>query len=252
MDCNHEEHIRVHDHSSGDQICTGCGMVLESFAFEDQPAHLTHSEPDPPNIKKLYKPSEKIRNMGHLLKLPDAIISLAITLLADAYATGFGIRDATITSTAASALYYACKIQDVDRAEIEITSNCGVTTKQLTVSNKQFRRALAASSCAAKIYAPANPVRLIPRFLDVLCSEPALIRRGDKQHIRRLSEDIGYRAGERGVLEGKTPECCCIAFIFRALQQLKYPEAIIHDVCARCGLTPNTIGNALSILDPAL
>ena len=227
-------------------------MVLESFAFEDQPSHLAYTEPEPTTNKKLLKPSETIRNMGHLLKLPDAIIALAITLLADAHAAGFGIRPTAINSTAASALYYACKIRDVDRAEIELASNCDVTTRELTISNKQFRRALAASPCAAKIYAPANPVRLIPRFLDVLCSEPALIRRGDKHHIRRLSEDIGHRACERGVLEGKTPECCCITFLFRALRQLEYPETIIHDVCTRCGLKPNTIENALSILEPTL
>lgn len=250
MNCNHEDHHLIHDHSSGDKICTGCGTVLESFSFEDQ--FVPHEEStyteNTPLRKEFVKPSQTIRTMGHLLRLPDSIVSTAITLFLDASAAGLRTRQSTLNAIAASALYYACKIGDVDRAEIEITSNCGVTTKQLAISNKHFRRALASSPWAARIYAPANPVRLIPRFMDALCSDPPVIRREDKHRIRSLSEDIGRCAGEHGSLEGKTPECCCITFIYKALRDLQYPETILGDVCMRCGMTPNTIGNAMTIV----
>ena len=267
MECDHEPHLITHDHASGDQICTGCGLVLESFTFDEHSfgqgyscgaslaeEHTFKQYEDPlkevAHLKKLAKPFETIRNMGgHRLQLPDNIISTAIELLKGAYTAGFRIRNTNINTTAASSLYYACKIVDVDRAEIEIATNCGLTTKQLTVSNKQFRRALASSPWASKIYAPANPVRLIPRFLDALCSEPTLLRHEDKNKVRRFSEDIGYRASLSGALEGKTPECCCITFIYKALRDLQYPEDLIDAICIRCGLTPTTISNTLTILN---
>jgi transcription initiation factor TFIIIB Brf1 subunit/transcription initiation factor TFIIB len=245
MNCNHEEHITIHDKSSGDQICTGCGTVLEAFAFEEYCDDFSACTVTKESIKH----SETIRNLGHLLRLPDSIITMATTLLIEAQTQGgLRIRQSTINTISASALYYACKLEDADRAEVEIIANCNVTPKQLATSNKLFRRALSSSPWAAKISAPANPLRLIPRFLDVLCSEPAVIRQNDKHRVRRASEDIGHCAEERGVLQGKSPECCCITFIYTALQELGYPESIINEVCLRCGLTPNTIGNASTIL----
>lgn len=169
-------------------------------------------------------------------------------LLVDAFKEGFRPRDAAFDPSAASALYYACKVQGVDRAEVEMVSNCGVTTKQLTVSNKNLRRKLTKSVFATKIYAPADPNKLIPRFLDVLCIEPSIIGHTSKQKVRRLSEDIGTLATHSGALEGKSPECCCIAFIYMALKKLAYPDTVLEKVCSRCGLTPNTIHNALSVL----
>ena len=238
MNCDHEHHLLVHDASSGDKICTGCGIVLESFAFEE-PRYYYEERPD------IVKPPDTLQHLGRTLNLPDSIIATASVILSH---TGIRTRQSTIIPFSASALYFACKIEGADRAEVEIISNCGVTTKQLAVSNKIFRRALSTSPWASKIYAPANPIRLIPRFLDVLCSEPAIVHRQDKCRIRHLSEDIGVRIEETGVLQGKSPECCCIVCIYTALCELGYPATLIGDVCLRCGLTPNTIENAMSIL----
>lgn len=250
--CNHPQ--SVHDQCSGDHICTCCGLILESHAFETYSENHSMSTNeifvcrDARDVKKLNRLQESVSRMGRLMNLPETIVQVAVSLLIGAFVEGFRLRDASIEPTSASALYYACKIQDVDRAEVEMASNCGVTAKQLTISNKNFRRKLSNSPFAHKIYAPANPSKLIPRFLDVLCMEPPIIRREHKQRIRCLGEEIGRAAITSGVLEGKSPECCCIAFIYLALIKLSYHESIIENLCLRCGLTPNTIQNALSIL----
>ena len=255
MECDHDDHIIVHDHSSGDRICTGCGTVLESFVFDTVRDCDRYGVRDPiqENIQEITrdKRTETILSMGHDMKLPESVINTALVLFAEVVASGLRARFTNLRSFAASALYYACKIEDVDRAEIEVTSNCHVTTKELTLSNKHFRRALISTPWAAKISVPANPVRMIPRFLDTICATPALVRHEDKQRIRRLSEDIGNLAGHSGILEGKTPECCCIAFIYTTLRDLGYPESLLGEICGRCGLTPNTIENAMTILKSA-
>jgi len=259
--CDHRGYTLIHDHSTGDQICSGCGIILESFAFDDRPAwNDPPSEPvdllgefEERDSKKLKKVRDILRQVGHDMKLTEGIMDLGFRLVIDAFRAGLKLRDSTSYSTAASALYYACKIEHVDRAEVEMAINCHVSSKQLTVSNKHFRRALAHSTYAPALNAPANPVRLIPRFLDVLSMAPdEVIPAYEKPHVRRLSEDVGHYAIEKGILEGKSPECCCITFIYMALQKLGYPSTVIDQVCQRCGLTPNTIGNAIVILEQAL
>ena len=186
------------------------------------------------------------------MKFSDRVIEMAGTLLTAACARGYVVRDGAMHNAAASALYYACKLEDVDRAEVEIAANCGVTMKHLTISNKRFRRALALTTLGARVCAPANPLRLIPRFLDALCADPTpVVARSHRHRLRTRSEDIGGHAIRSGALEGKSPECCCIAFIFRAMLDLGYDAAVLSTVCARCGLTPHTITNALAIIDTA-
>lgn len=263
--CAHESHLILHDYSTGDQICTGCGTVLEAFAFspgfdtikdtrDAEESRISLDIPlDDRDRKKMKKLEDAVRCMGHDLKLTDALKDLAFRLIVDAVRAGYKVRESMVHQTAASALYYACKLDRVDRAEIELALNCNISSKQLTVSNKHFRRALASSPYADVLNAPANPIRLIPRFLDVLCRPPeAVVDPKEKYRVRRLSEDIGSIAAEKGVLEGKSPECCCITFIYKALKDLQYSSDILERVCQRCGLTPNTIGNALTILEQAL
>lgn len=255
--CDHEACLVVHDCSSGDRICTGCGLVLEAYCFDDHsnPWDQTIAEPtetvefdDTRKAKKFRKLCDIVRTMGHAMKLQENVVDMAIALIAEALKAGHQVRDASCTSTAASALYYSCKVNGLDRAEAEIAANCNVTTKQLTVMNKHFRRSLGTSTFAAALNAPPNPMRLIPRFLDALCLHPAVINIKDKQRLRTRSEDIGMEAFQKGTLEGKSPECCCITFLYKALLEFAYPSNIIENVCARCGLTPNTIHNALSLL----
>lgn len=192
--------------------------------------------------------------MAHAMKLSDRVIGVATVLLSEACADGYRVRDGMMMQqTAASALYYACKIENVDRAEVEIAANCGIALKHLTISNKRFRRALATTTFGAKVCAPANPLRLIPRFVDALCAEPTpVVPRLQKHRIRSRCEEIGERVLRAGALEGKSPECCCIAFIFRTLLDFGYDADVLSTVCARCGLTPNTIMNALAILDASM
>lgn len=265
MECDHPPERRVNDRATGDQICTECGRVLEAFAF-DMPvdscdaayeSSRTIACPlkdgnalDDRIAHKVRRVFDLVKMMAHAMKFSDRVIEMAGTLLTAACARGYVVRDGAMHNAAASALYYACKLEDVDRAEVEIAVNCGVTMKHLTISNKRFRRALALTTLGARVCAPANPLRLIPRFVEALCADPTpIVVRSHKHRLRTRSEDIGGHAIRSGALEGKSPECCCIAFIFRAMLDLGYDAAVLSTVCARCGLTPHTITNALAIID---
>lgn len=275
MECDHPPERRVNDRATGDQICTECGRVLEAFAFDTPvdscdaayetsraiacPALALNRDMKDINAlnalddrvaHKVRRVFDLVKMMAHAMKFSDRVIEMAGTLLTAACARGYVVRDGAMHNAAASALYYACKLEDVDRAEVEIAANCGVTMKHLTISNKRFRRALALTTLGARVCAPANPLRLIPRFVDALCADPTpIVMRSHKHRLRTRSEDIGGHAIRSGALEGKSPECCCIAFIFRAMLDLGYDAAVLSTVCARCGLTPHTITNALAILD---
>lgn len=264
MDCAHPEECRVNDHSSGDQICTACAQVLEAFAFETLPAWQNHAKYDDACVatdkksvadraeriaKRVRDISRHVKSMGYGMRLTEHVVDVAVALLAEVVSQRYTVRDGSVRQTAASALYYACRVEDVDRAEVEIAANCGLTLKQLTVSNKLFRRALASTEFGAKVCAPANPLRLIPRFVEALCagSDP-VIPRSEKNAVRARSEDLGIRVMRLGVLEGKSPECCCIAFIYRTMLDLGFPTDVVSMVCVRCGLTPNTVLSTLSIM----
>jgi transcription initiation factor TFIIIB Brf1 subunit/transcription initiation factor TFIIB len=275
MECDHPRDARVHDRSTGDEICTECGQVLEAFAFDfpcdmcdmsydmhDVPPECNSTsvmrrETDPMSStldertgRKVRRICEHVRVMAHAMKLTDRVIEVSDRLVTEVCARGMTVRDGIMCEIAASALYYACKLEHVDRAEVEIAANCGIALKHVVLTNKRFRRTLATTSFGPLLCAPANPLRLIPRFLEVLCAGPVpIVPRTQKHRMRTRCEDIGARAVRSGTLEGKSPECCCITFIFKAMMELGFPADTLSSVCVRCGLTPNTILNALNILD---
>lgn len=258
-ECTHEEYTHVYDRSSGDRICTGCGTVLESFVFDECIRSIDEDRyrvQDPAIDSlcdrlriKLDRVQKDVRIIGSNMKLSESIVSLADDILLAAFLHGLHVRESFIRPLAAAALYYACKLQGVDRAELEMALNCGLSTSDVSMANKRLRRVLAQTAYAAKMHAPTNPVRLIPRFMEVLSMPPEVISPHQKQKIRSMSEDLGARAIERGILEGKSSECCCISFIYASMLKLQYSPVILDVVCERCGLTPSTILNALSLLE---
>lgn len=258
MECTHPCVARMYDRSTGDEICTECGRVLDVIAFGMAfDTHDTFRDPPPPQDdlperldKKARRIRDHVRMVAHSLHVNHRVVEVAEHLVSEVCARGMAIRDGTMRHVAASAVYYACKLEDVDRAEIEIAANCEIALKHVVVSNKRFRRALATTALGPRICAPANPIRLIPRFLEVLCADPApIISKAQKHRIRTRCEDIGACAIRAGSLEGKSPECCCITFIFKALLDAGFASTVLPAICGRCGLTPNTILNALGILD---
>jgi transcription initiation factor TFIIIB Brf1 subunit/transcription initiation factor TFIIB len=258
-ECNHDESLIVHDTATGERICSACGLVLEAYMFDDRhhTYYCAHSSttpivPDilPDSAKRSRKIREHVESTVHHLRLPENVVNVALSLLQEALESkAYRLRNAMMDVSAASLVYFACKILDIDRAEIELVVNCGLSPKTLSVSNKNLRRALGASQHAGKIHHPINPVRLIPRFLQALTQQPSVIDIPQVARIRTCSEDIARKVTETGVLEGKSPECCCIAIISQALLDTGFSKATIEDVCTRCGLTSSTIHNALALMN---
>lgn len=254
--CPHDPSMCRYDASMDSEICTGCGLVMTmqhsctttlcaSDSTESSVHHHHQSTMDVKDLRKLRRITDGIQNLCHTMKLVSGVEHTARQLAEDAFRAGLKTRETTTDAFIASVVYYACKVMDIDRAEIELVVNGNITMKQLTVMNKLVRRRL----CHIQLDRPPNPARLIPRFLDALLQPPSIVRVDDRHWIRRDSEDLALRVTDSGILEGKSPECCCLTYLCHvAIQNGTYDQSLISKVCERCGLTPGTITNALSIL----
>ena len=248
--CEHPP-AALREHIEG-TTCTVCGIVVDSLVFDQQPAFVEYvplhgpPRPSPRNSsaaafvhreeKRTYVDTKLVATFVATMRLNDALLETAKEIYSDALkakqASG-GFRGVALEAAAASAVYYACKVEGVDRTEGEVASNCNVNLATLAATNKVVRRLLSKKAYALKILAPIKPSALVPRFIAAMCEAPAIIHSSMVQAVRMRLTSLTNAAESARTLEGKTPECACISLMVLAILQV-VPDSERKDISKRC------------------
>ena len=251
MKCNQCEHQNtVCDSSSGDTVCTECGIVLDSFAFAtqctwDRGCEVVHEARDvvvSDAVQKRYANLQPyIDAVSAALRLPDHVTDSGHHLGLHLVQSSITLRESTMSAFASAVVYQACKSQNVDRSESEFVASGLVTSKALAQANKRIRRELG----AFVEHRGTNPRGLVQRFMNLLGAD---FDSRTLALLRSRTEDILQRMMTTGLLEGRTPECACatcITLAARSIPQCIGEDSFIKLLCNRCGVTPGTIVNTL-------
>ncbi len=158
--CKHPP-TAIREHLEG-HVCTACGMVVDALVFDEQPIYVEYAPLRVPKKesakkcssataivrreeKRTYIDTKVVEDFATTLHLGAIILATAKEIFTDAVkaklATG-GFRGVALEAAAASAVYYACKVESFDRTEGEIASNCKVRLSTLAATNKVMRRLL--------------------------------------------------------------------------------------------------------------
>lgn len=230
----------------GDTICTGCGLVVESFAFDTNAEYNADlspiAPPSVPNLTKRFSRMEScVKRIGHALRLAEHVMSAAQTLTHRLMERSITVRENSLFSFAAAIVYHACKMENADRSESEFVATGMVDSRSMARANKRVRRELSNFI----VHRGIDPSHLVQRFINILSRDfdkktLVSIRSRTNAIIRSLSD-------RGGILDGKNPECACGACVtFAAHQVLDIPEETFTKLlCERCNLSQGTILNTL-------
>jgi transcription initiation factor TFIIIB Brf1 subunit/transcription initiation factor TFIIB len=250
VDCDHP-YTALRDEVYG-TVCTNCGTIVDSLNLDDQPSYVDYAPsrgPAPPaprnstaaaivhrEEKREMVETKIVETFVSTLRLGDATLEVAKEIFTDAVRakqpTG-GFRGAAYEAAAASAVYYACKVQGFDRTEGEVASNCGVNISQLASASKVMRRLLSKKPYATRMLAPIKPSALVHRFVAAMREAPAIILADAAQRVQRRLTSMTHAAETARTLEGKTPECACVALCVLAILEV-VPNSERKDIASRC------------------
>lgn len=271
ISCEHDQADVIDDPTCG-TVCTRCGVVLDSVIFEQSPGYYASAEYTRPatssrSVKKTFarveqhvyrterdpetgltgsKIKESDRHIARIcndMRLPDAIRDTAVeihrlAMRAKEHTGGF--RGKQFLASVASALYFACIIRNVARAESEFTANIPELDRgDLTRCNKIVRHLLRDAHFGHRLRAPIDPGKLIPRYVAALTleSKVGLVEQRYVARVRKMMEDILYNPEMIEKLEGRTPECACASAFVVASEIVSGVPCDRKEVAARCGVS---------------
>jgi transcription initiation factor TFIIIB Brf1 subunit/transcription initiation factor TFIIB len=273
-DCEHPERALIYEGSG--TVCTWCGLVVDSMVLDWQPHYQESIAPRASvsvaagqNVMRASSAAAIVQREDRRssvdtrivqrivtqLQLGEMTLEMAKEIFADACeakkATG-GFRGAAYEAASASAVYYACKVDGFDRTECEVACNCGINPVHLASANKVVRRLLSRKSYGKKMLTPIKASALIPRFVATMCAPPAIIQADMKHAVQRRLLSMTLAAEAARTLEGKTPECTCIALcVLTILEVVDGSEK--KEVAARCaeraGLSTGAILAAINVAE---
>lgn len=264
------------DTVTGDCICTRCGRVLEShMILENLPSYADcmrtgaateyeHLESPWMQIKGVHKsviaqsldsgPAEKkgcdmVIKLGKELDLVDRTVSWAKELMRDALGKEQVRAQQRLRSLGAGCLYFACKLDGVDRGENEIADRLGIDRKNLQKSNKKLRALLAEKPYARTMLHGVRPSALIPRMLQAVLGLTDMTSgdHRDKMRLRARVESLAADVERVCCLDGKKPQSVCaamIALVFEK-QQRSVP---LSRLAAACGVSVGALDGSLQEL----
>jgi len=207
--CAHPDEKLIEDRLCGNVVCTGCGVVVESYVFDecapfDPPApSRPHKKPVvrcvrpevddlPPAIaSKLPESVRIIKQICASLRLNESVQDIACEIHKEAIikkALTGGFRGKSFKSSAVSAVYFACKLSNVARAEVEMHANYDITKTELSTMNKLVRQLLRASKYSEAMNAPLDPKQLLPRFIAAMSTHPAVIPPERTRAVRAVAD----------------------------------------------------------------
>lgn len=259
-------HHRV-DASSGEIVCTQCGVVVEAHlmesgleryteasgpracmpeswllpqapaTFEVPGRRRTLSLPDPhATLRKLFK---QMDSMGHAF-LTD-VCDTAKMLCRDLIMHRTGCRTHDTPSLVATAFYLATKMHGggVGRTKKEIATmfaGYGVLEHHVSAMSKVFVNALRNEAYGAKLSGPLLAEDLINRCVESF-EMSARERQDAKKRAHQLMEAIPAHR-----MEGRAPKCVCSGVVACAIEDLNIPLKK-KTMAAWCNVSATTLVN---------
>ena len=259
----------VIDSVSGERICTRCGRVLESHMMFDTPSFADYERTGAAETvlgtvldrvrgihrstlahvgtsseAKLLKAEKMVERLGGDLSLVDQTVSYAKQLIGDAHAKDPVRAEAKLRQRAAGCLYFACKLDGVDRGENEIADTLGMERKILQKANKQLRGILADQPYARTMLHGIRPSALIPRMLQAVLGLTEATNSGiNPAQIRKKVGALAAVVEKDCYLEGKKPQSVCAAMITLVLQEKRSSK-----IAEACGVSVGALDGTLEEL----
>lgn len=257
----------VIDSSSGQRICTMCGRILESYMFEGSYGDLERCSDGLQSIQggrgqsllqrriiasvareesKTRTGTDFVDRFSSELRLAETVASWAREMLGDALDKITVRAESKIKVFAAGCLYFACKMEGVDRSENEIADGLGVTRHSLHKANQELRGLLAEKSYARTMLHGVNPKCLVPRMLQTVVQTALPDLTADEvRALRRRVEHMASNAEATYSKRGKKPQSVCAGLICLALSEKGVTPGTVS---ALCGISQGAVESAVDDL----
>lgn len=253
----------VEDSSSGDTICTGCGLVLEAHAYQNPAVHegaimvpvlgsqtisrcprsLLHATGDASRLRSLITSTADLRAACSRLELPDVIVEHAAILWAEV------LEHRTCKGNCrkglmAACIYFACKFAQVGRPRDVVAASCFLPPYELAKAIRMY--ATVHSSKDVTQCAPTDSsdvlAMCVNRAIDII---PDNLQR--KVTAKARVEDVAIC--RLGVLEGRTPVLRAAVAIHFTMARYSLPTG---KLAKSLGMSPPTLSRAVSLVTSAL
>lgn len=252
----------VEDRTSGDSVCTGCGLVLESQAWDvslavthgavmkdtlvsqvvvDCPKSFVQAAGDSSKLRAAVHSQCEVAKAAATLRLPCNIAEAAADALQRITAKHV-IRGQARTGLAAACLYYQCKLAEVPRSKETIAAGCGLSVEAFRKSARLYVREERAQ--ARWLERATESKDILGDCLVRLCDlVPEPLQRRVAARARVADDTIS----ELGVLEGRTPVLRAAVALTMAFNALKLRGS--DKVHRRLGVSHYTLSRALSLVE---
>lgn len=265
----------------GDRVCTRCGTVLEShMMFDFPPSFGDYGRVGEPNTMSddtlegttlsgvkgvsravvmghaddrarmwVHKGDDVIHEHGATLHLVDRTLSWARELLHDSLDREKVRSVPRLRCRAASCLYFACKIDGVDRGEHEVADALGIRRRDFQKSNKKVRDLLASQPYARAMLNGARPSMLVPRMLQGVLGLTDQTNAGHRSlgGTRKRLLELAESVEREGGLVGKKPQSVCAALIAFTFEK-EGRECVISKLAEMCGVSTGALDGSLEEL----
>ncbi|NBS69929.1 hypothetical protein EBT31_13595 [bacterium] len=266
----------VIDGSSGDRICTRCGRVLEGHMLYDGAAfadlHRVGEAVEPyvdddemvgttlSGIKgvrrAMLSEASEVRHvrrkaclvvsrLGRELRLSECTLAWARELMRDSMDIDVVRAEERIRVVAAACLYFACKLDKVDRGEHEVADALGVHRRDLQKCCNRLRTALVNKTYAPTLLQGIRPTALLPRMLQRVLCLSTLKETVPYNEVRRDVEKLADAIRDEAALDGKKPQSVCAAMIAVTIERRGVPLPPMSRFAQACGLSAGALLGAL-------
>lgn len=149
------------------------------------------------------------------------------------------VRSDSRLPLAAAAVYYAFKLQRVDRELRQVSLVCGVCSRALHAAVSEYKEALRAKPYYPRLFTPLQAGRLIDVFLDRLRLPPA-----DRKRVWRAATHLDERL-VHAMDCGRKPRTICSGLLYLATRQ-EAPHVTKKSVAEACSVCQQTLDKVVA------
>lgn len=254
-----EPTVLVDDVQTGDTICTACGLVLQSGAFETPafhegaplepvlatqticrpPRHLMHAAGDSSKLRGIVGTSCDLRASAARISLPAPVVDHAATLLEAALSSRV-CKGELRQGLVAACLYYACKVLGYPRTKKAVAVAC-VLPVDVVAKGLKLYTTMNRDACIVL----AKPTESRDVLSCLVARATLLIPTALQRKVQAQARLVDEAAMRTGVLEGKTPHVRGGAALCIAMQRMGLPCKELH---GEIGVSHNTLTYAVGLI----
>lgn len=282
-DCGPEAPV-VYDHATGDEICSGCGLVLAGHLFDDdhRQVHgeaawhdhvaageagtrldlgagcgvsrrvLAAAQPPPAMRDGLRLVGNVAADLGFRGAGGDGgehvVLATARGLYRDLNAAKT-VRACDAPAAAAAAVYLACKLNACPREMAAVGAVAGLDAPSVGAAVGAYKDKLAGKAYHAGLFRALVPGDLVNAYVSRLAAEAGLDALVERR-VRRAAHRVNERVADRMDCS-RTPKTLCSGAVFLALaaENVAVPKKV---VLKACGVCQQTLDKVVAAMQPHL